>query len=134
MSIAITDDHRALADTAADFLLKHGSRAAARSLLESPAEALPDLWKDLAQLGWLGIGVPEADGGSGGTALDLIVLCEELGRGSTDLVACLSLTTSGLRTLIASGTAEQRDELVPALMDGSRRLSISISEPDSGSE
>jgi alkylation response protein AidB-like acyl-CoA dehydrogenase len=88
----------------------------------------------MAQLGWIGIGVPEADGGSGGTALDLIVLCEELGRGSTDLVACLSLTTSGLRTLLANGTAEQRDELVPALMDGSRRLSISISEPDSGSD
>lgn len=88
----------------------------------------------IAQLGWFGIGIPEAAGGSGGTALDLIVLCEELGRGSTDLVACLSLTTSGLRTLIAHGTEEQKAELVPQLMNGTRRLSISISEPDSGSD
>jgi alkylation response protein AidB-like acyl-CoA dehydrogenase len=93
-----------------------------------------NLFTKMAGLGWLGIGIPEADGGSGGSALDLIVLCEELGRGSTDLVACLSLTTSGTRTLVAHGTDDQRAELVPQLMDGSRRLSISISEPDSGSD
>jgi alkylation response protein AidB-like acyl-CoA dehydrogenase len=93
-----------------------------------------DVFDKIAQLGWFGIGVPEADGGSGGTSLDLIVLCEELGRGSTDLVACLSLTTSGMRTLIAHGTDEQKADLVPQLMDGTRRLSISISEPDSGSD
>lgn len=93
-----------------------------------------ELFDQFAALGWFGIGIPEADGGSGGTALDLIVLCEELGRGSTDLVACLSLTTSGARTIIASGTDEQKAELVPQLMDGTKRTSISISEPDSGSD
>lgn len=88
----------------------------------------------IASLGWFGIGIPESDGGSGGDALDLIVLCEELGRGSTDLVACLSLTASGLRTLISHGSVDQKADLVPQLMDGTRRLSISISEPDSGSD
>ena len=88
----------------------------------------------LAQLGWMGIGIPEEDGGSGGGATELIVLCEELGRGSTDLVACLSLTASGMRTLVSHGTAEQRASLIPQLMDGTKRLSISISEPDSGSD
>lgn len=88
----------------------------------------------LAQLGWIGIGIPEAEGGSGGGATELIVLCEELGRGSTDLVACLSLTASGMRTLIAHGTEEQKATLIPQLMDGTKRLSISISEPDSGSD
>lgn len=93
-----------------------------------------EVFDRIASLGWYGIGIPEEDGGSGGDALDLVVLCEELGRGSTDLVACLSLTTSGLRTLISHGSEEQKAELVPQLMDGSRRLSISISEPDSGSD
>lgn len=93
-----------------------------------------EVFDRIAALGWLGIGIPESDGGSGGDALDLIVLCEELGRGSTDLVACLSLTTSGLRTLIAHGSEEQKAELVPQLMDGTRRLSISISEPEAGSD
>ena len=65
MSIAITDDHRALADTAADFLTKRDARGAARALLESPDERLPAFWDELVALGWLGLHVPEGQGGSG---------------------------------------------------------------------
>ena len=54
MSIAITDDHRALADTVADFLGKHQARAAARALLEADDEANAAFWADAAALGWLG--------------------------------------------------------------------------------
>jgi alkylation response protein AidB-like acyl-CoA dehydrogenase len=92
------------------------------------------LFDKIASLGWFGIGVPEEDGGSGGRALDLIVVSEELGRGGTDLVACFSLTVSGLRTLVRHGTAEQRAELVPLLMAGEKRLSVAVSEPDAGSD
>src|SRR4051795_3842215 len=80
MSIAITDDHRALGDTASDFLLKQGARGAARSLLEAPAEALPEFWKDLTGLGWLGLHIPEQHGGSGYGLPELVVVVEELGR------------------------------------------------------
>ena len=65
MSIAITEDHRALADTVRDFLAKHQSRAAARALLEAPAEPNASFYADAADLGWLGLHVPEALGGSG---------------------------------------------------------------------
>ena len=54
MSIAITDDHRALADTASEMLQKRDARGAARALLESKTEDLPDLWRDIVELGWLG--------------------------------------------------------------------------------
>lgn len=88
----------------------------------------------IAELGWYGIGIPEADGGAGGTATDLLAISEELGRGSTDLVACFSLSASGLRTLIANGTDEQKARLVPRVMDGSTRLSVAVTEPDAGSD
>ena len=65
MSIAITDDHLALGHTVADFLVKHGARGEARALLEADAEALPPFWPDAAALGWLGLHLPEAHGGSG---------------------------------------------------------------------
>ena len=51
MSIAITEDHRALGQTASDFLNKHDARGAARALLEAETEALPAFWDDLAALG-----------------------------------------------------------------------------------
>jgi alkylation response protein AidB-like acyl-CoA dehydrogenase len=92
------------------------------------------VFDQIAKLGWYGVGIPESAGGTGGGALDLIVLCEELGRGSTDLVACFSLTASGLRTLVGHGTEEQKATLVPKLMDGSTRLSVSVTEPQAGSD
>ena len=49
MSLAITDDHRALAETAADFLTKRDARAASRALLDGADETVPEL--DLDQLG-----------------------------------------------------------------------------------
>jgi 3-oxochol-4-en-24-oyl-CoA dehydrogenase len=63
MSIAITDDHRALAQTASDLLTKRDARGAARALLEAPSEELPQFWDELVGLGWLGLHVPEQHGG-----------------------------------------------------------------------
>jgi len=63
-----------------------------------------------------------------------MVVSEELGRGSTDLVACFSLTSSGLRTLVNHGSAAQQERLVPALLDGTRRLSVAVTEPAAGSD
>lgn len=80
MTIAITDEHKALAETAADFLIKNKAREAARALLEAPSEGLPSFWSALADLGWLGLHVPEANGGSGYGLEELVVVVEQLGR------------------------------------------------------
>src|SRR5690242_21812542 len=65
MSIAISEEHRALAQTVAGLLTKHQSRAAARSLLEGGTEQLPAFWAELGGLGLLALHVPEDLGGSG---------------------------------------------------------------------
>ena len=93
-----------------------------------------EVFDHIAELGWYGIGVPEELGGSGGTAGDLLVVAEELGRGSTDLVACFSLTASGLRTIVTDGSDAQKAELIPEIMSGRTRLSIAVTEPEAGSD
>jgi alkylation response protein AidB-like acyl-CoA dehydrogenase len=67
MSIAISEEHRALAQTVASLLTKHQSRAAARSLLEAEAGAGagPAFWAELSGLGLLGLHIQEEHGGSG---------------------------------------------------------------------
>ena len=80
MSIAITEDHRALADTVGDFLTKHDARAAARALLEAADETNASFFADAAALGWLGLHVPEEHGGSGYGLEELVVVVEQLGR------------------------------------------------------
>src|SRR5580658_8268377 len=80
MSIAITEEHRALAQSVADFLTDHQSRAAARSLLEAEVDTLPAFWAELANLGLLGLHVPEELGGSGFGLPETLVVAEQMGR------------------------------------------------------
>lgn len=83
MSIAISEDHRALASTVGDFLARNRVTGAARDLLEAGEETRPAFWADLASLGWLGIHLPEAYGGSGFGLAELVVIVEEMGRAVT---------------------------------------------------
>ena len=117
MSIAITDDHRALSDTAADLLTKRDARGAARALLESSDEALPDLWKDLVQLGWLGLHLPEAHGGSGYTLEELVVVVEQLGRVVAPGPFVPTVIASAL--IAAAGDDDLQSARLPGLADGS---------------
>ena len=57
MGIAITDDHRELAEVARGFLTSQKARWAARSLLDASDEPRPGFWQNLAELGWLGLHV-----------------------------------------------------------------------------
>lgn len=93
-----------------------------------------EVFDQIAAKGWYGLGIPESEGGSGGSDSDLTVVAEELGRGSTDLVACFSLTASGLRTIASRGSTGQKSALVPDLMSGAKRLSVAVTEPKSGSD
>src|SRR3954452_14919313 len=77
--IAITDDHRALADSVSQLLSRRDARAAARALIDAPAEDKPPFWADLISLGLTGLHVPEEYGGAGGDLTDLVVAVEELG-------------------------------------------------------
>jgi alkylation response protein AidB-like acyl-CoA dehydrogenase len=117
MSIAITDDHRALADTAADFLLKHDARGAARGLLEAETEPMPAFWDDLCKLGWLGLHVPEEHGGSGFGLPELVVVVEELGRAVAPGPFVPSVIASAV--LAAAAPQDVQARLLPGLADGS---------------
>ena len=65
MPIAITDEHQELGATVRSVLTSHGALAANRSLLEADTEPRPSFWKEMAELGWLGIHLPEEHGGAG---------------------------------------------------------------------
>ncbi len=117
MSIAITEDHQALATTAADFLQKRDARGANRALLEAPTEELPDLWKALLDLGWLGLHLPEEHGGSGYTLEELVVVVEELGAQLAPGPFVPSVIVSAVIAAVADDATKAK--LLPGLADGS---------------
>ena len=81
MSIAITEDHRALADTASDFLAQaRRPRRGPRPARGARREPCRRSGRTLVELGWLGLHLPEEHGGSGYGIEELVVVVEELGR------------------------------------------------------
>ena len=117
MSIAVTEDHRVLAKTVADFLAKHQARAIARGLLESDEERLPGFWTELAGLGLLGIHLPEELGGAGFTLSEVLVVAEQLGRAVAPGPFVPTVITSAL--IAAAAPEDLRKRLLPGLADGS---------------
>jgi 3-oxochol-4-en-24-oyl-CoA dehydrogenase len=117
LGIAITEDHRELASVVRSFLLANKARLAARELLDSDAEKRPDFWSQLADVGWLGLHLPEKFGGSGYGLPELVVVVEEFGRAVTPGPFVPTVIASA--TVAASGSPEQLARLLPSLADGS---------------
>ncbi len=124
MPIAISEDHRALADTAGDFLAKHRALAANRALLEATEAERPAFWSDLAALGWLGLHLPEEHGGSGFGMAELTVVVEQLGRAACPGPFVPTVIASA--TIVTAGSGEMKAALLPSLADGSVTAAIGL--------
>ena len=116
MPIAISEEHRALAQSVADFLTHHQSRAAARSLLEAETDARPAFWAELGGLGLLGLHVPEDLGGSGFGLAETLVVAEQMGRYLAPGPFVPTMITSAV--LAAAGPDDLQKRLLPGLADG----------------
>ncbi|MGA7272800.1 MAG: acyl-CoA dehydrogenase family protein [Acidimicrobiia bacterium] len=98
---------------------------------EAPREA----YQKLARQGWLGINIPEEYGGSGGGAVEVAILLEELGRAFLDLSFWVFRTvTWGGLAIGRAGTEEQKKELLPAVAAGDLSVCFSLTEPEAGSD
>ncbi|MGI9603859.1 MAG: acyl-CoA dehydrogenase [Acidimicrobiales bacterium] len=117
MPIAISEDHLTLAETARQLLDQRGARGASRALLDAPDETLPEFWSEMAGLGWMGLHLPEALGGSGFGLEELVVVVEELGRAVAP--GPFSPTVIASAVLAACADDDTKQQYVPALADGS---------------
>ncbi len=90
-----------------------------------------DAW---VEMGLLGLPFPEEYGGSGGDVLDMVIMGEELGRKGYDFMGAYGLTVFNGLNILRSGSEAQKKEYIPKLINGDIRLSISMTEPDAGSD
>ena len=124
MGIALTDDHRELAEVARAFLTSQKARWAARSLLDTPDEARPTFWQDMVELGWLGLHIDEEYGGSGYGLPELVVVIDELGRAVAPGPFVPTVIASA--AIAKDGAADQKSRLLPGLIDGTRTAGIGL--------
>ncbi len=87
-----------------------------------------DHWRTFAELGWLGVPFPEADGGFGGSAVDTMILMEQFGRGLVvePFLATVVLAGGALKV---AGNAQQKEQHLAAIIDGSRHGALAYAEP-----
>ncbi len=102
---------------------------------EEKGEFPEELYPKAGEAGILGIGYPEAYGGSGGDVFVKIACSEELMRcGSAGVVAGLGSLDIGIPPILAMGTEEQKLRFVPPVLKGYRIAALGITEPSGGSD
>ncbi|MEV4546088.1 acyl-CoA dehydrogenase family protein [Micromonospora echinaurantiaca] len=95
----------------------------------------PEIVGQLGQLGFLGLTIPEADGGSGGDHLAYCLVLEELGRGDSAVRGIVSVSLGLVaKSIAAHGTPAQRAQWLPRLCAGTALGCFALTEPDSGSD
>ena len=126
MELLLDAEQRELRAAVRDLLDDHAGPAAVRAAMDSPTGYDPDLWRRLgADLGVLGLVVPEDLGGAGAGHVERSVVAEELGRALTPS-PFLSSAVFALDTLLALPAQPARDELVPALASGQRIGALAV--------
>ncbi len=97
------------------------------------AQKTTELWRAIAQAGYLGINIPEEYGGGGGGIGDIAAVCEELAAAGCPLLLMV-VSPAICGTVIARyGTEEQKQRWLPGLADGTGTMAFAITEPDAGS-
>ncbi len=129
MALVLSEEQELLRQTARELIQSRAPVAALRALRDkdSPDGFSRELWRELAELGWCGITVPEELGGAGLGQLELGILLEECGRtlAATPLVSTVLLGANAL--LLGGSEAQQKDEL-PAIARGERILALALQE------
>ncbi|BBY27435.1 acyl-CoA dehydrogenase [Mycolicibacterium sediminis] len=123
-ALALTDDHRALAESASGQLRRLDVRALGRDTLESGSRHPAQLWTAATDLGWQGLAIPEEHGGAGFGLAELAVVLEVLGR---ELAPGPFLPTVAAAVVIdRCGSDDVRADLLPGLADGSTVAAVGL--------
>jgi alkylation response protein AidB-like acyl-CoA dehydrogenase len=132
MNFGFTEEQELLRKTARDFLGEHAPIKVVREALEGgePRNA-KDLWRRMAELGWLGLAIPEAYGGAGLSLVELGIVLEQLGR--TLAPVPFLPTQLAAAALLEIANEAQRKELLPKICNGGSVATLAITE-ERGSE
>src|SRR5262245_37829705 len=124
MDFAFTSDQQLLKNSARAFLDEHCKPATVRGLWDDPRGESEAMWKEMAQLGWLGLALPEAHGGSALGMVETALLLEEMGRASYPGPYLPTMLVAG--AIDQSGTDAQKQRWLPSICTGGTRATAAL--------
>ena len=128
MDFAFTSDQQLLKNSARAFLDEHCKPATVRAAWDDPRGTNDAMWKEMAQLGWLGLSLPEAHAGSGLGMVETAILLEEMGH-----AACPGPywpTMLAGTAFAEAATDAQKKRWLPAIATGEARATIAFLDGD----
>jgi alkylation response protein AidB-like acyl-CoA dehydrogenase len=122
-----TSDQQALRDALREFLAEQCPPAHVRAMWSDQTGRDPRLWGRLAELGVVGLTVPEEHGGLGGNDVDLVLLLEEAGYAALP-EPLLETTAVAVPLLVQAGTEAQCKEWLPRVAAGEARVTVQLAD------
>ncbi len=133
MNFDLTEEQELLRRTVRDFALTRVAPVAAE--LDREGRFPYELVAELAELGLMGIPIPEEYGGAGADTLSYAIAVEELTRIDSSVAITVAAHTSlGTMPIYLYGTEEQKQEWLPRLASGEGLAAFGLTEPDAGSD
>jgi alkylation response protein AidB-like acyl-CoA dehydrogenase len=123
-----SDDQYQLRDGARDFFAGESSASHVRAMWESETGRSPQLWRTMAETGFVGMTVPEEHGGLGMDEVDLVLILAEAGRAALP-EPLLETTAIGVPLLVEAGTAAQQAEWLPKVAAGDAVVTVRLNAP-----
>lgn len=128
MDLSYSEEQAMLRDSAERFLAEQYDFATRQKIAASADGYSEDIWRQVAEMGWLALPLPDSVGGLGGGVIETAILMEACGK-ALFLEPYLGTVVLGAGLLMASGDAKWRAELLPAVAEGKMRLAFAHSEP-----
>src|SRR5215471_4111677 len=117
MNFDFSDEQKQLREEARKFLSEKCPSKAVRTVLDGKASYDKELWKGLAEMGFLGVAIPESYGGTGAGHLELCVIAEEMGRALAP-VPFSSTVYLAAEALMLAGSEAQKQKWLPKIASG----------------
>src|SRR6266704_7144484 len=128
MNFSFSSDQQLLKNSARAFLDEHMKPATVRLLWDDPRGESEALWQEMAELGWLGLSLPEAHGGSGLGMVETAILLDEMGRAAYP--GPYLPTVLAAHAVDSAGTTEQKNRWLPAIATGGARATTAFVDAD----
>ncbi len=133
MDFEFTEEQRLLRESVRKMMAKHATPEYVRRL--DREQAFPDeLYAEWLKMGLFRMPFPEEYGGLGGNVIDMVIIAEELSYKSFDLFTAYGGPVFCGLNILRKGSEEQKRQWIPRMLAGEVKFSISMSEPDAGSD
>lgn len=133
MDYGFNEEQRIWRDTMNTFMEKEVGREYTRAH-DASREFPWEVYRKMGRQGWLGLLLPEEDGGVSADPIMFAIFCEVIAKYSLDTAACMMTSMFTATNFSKHGTPEQKAKYLPPFLAGEKTFSIGMTEPQSGSD